>query len=194
MVDQRGQRQVESNLDGGDLVALLEGLARGDRAAAGRFFDRYEAEVNRIVWTLLGADSEHDDIVHDAFQSMFRGAHAVKSVAALRGWIRAVTVNAVRQELRRRRWRRLFSPEEEGLDHPDLRVPDEDARERARAMYRTLAGLGGEDRMVLLLRHVEGYELTELAEAMGCSLATVKRWLSRAEARLGAALEVGGAS
>jgi RNA polymerase sigma-70 factor (ECF subfamily) len=34
------------------------------------------------------------------------------------------------------------------------------------------------------LRHVEGCELTETAAACGCSLATVKRWLARAEVKL----------
>lgn len=193
-MEPRSHVQSASGDGESELVALLEGLARGDRVAAGRFFDCYEAEVNRIVWTLLGADSEHDDIVNDAFQSMLKGAHAVKSVAAMRGWVRAVTVNAVRQELRRRRWRRLFSPEEEGLEHPDLRVADETERERARGLYRVLSRASGADRTVLLLRHVEGYELTELAEAMRCSLATVKRWLVRAEARLAAQLGDGGAT
>jgi DNA-directed RNA polymerase specialized sigma24 family protein len=32
-----------------------------------------------------------------------------------------------------------------------------------------------------MLRHVEGYELTEVAEACGASLATIKRWLQRAD-------------
>jgi Sigma-70, region 4 len=35
-----------------------------------------------------------------------------------------------------------------------------------------------------VLRHVEGYELAEVAAACGCSLSTVKRWLTRAESRL----------
>ncbi len=171
-----------------ELASMLAGVVRGDRVAAGAFFDRFEAEVNGLVWTLLGADAEHDDIVQDAFQSMFRHARAVQSVAALRGWVRAVTVNTVRQALRRRRWRRLFAPEEEALSHPDLRVPDEATRERARTTYRVLSRLSSDERALLLLRHVEGYELTELAEAMGCSLATVKRWLARAEERLAAHL------
>jgi RNA polymerase sigma-70 factor (ECF subfamily) len=35
-----------------------------------------------------------------------------------------------------------------------------------------------------MLRHVEGQELTEVASACDTSLATVKRWLARAEARV----------
>jgi DNA-directed RNA polymerase specialized sigma24 family protein len=32
-----------------------------------------------------------------------------------------------------------------------------------------------------MLRHVEGYELQEIADACDASLATVKRWLARAD-------------
>jgi len=34
------------------------------------------------------------------------------------------------------------------------------------------------------LRHIEGLELTEVAEACACSLATVKRWIGAAETAL----------
>lgn len=184
-------------VDEGDaeaLAGLITGVARGERDAAARFYDRFEAEVNRLVWALLGADADHDDLVNEAFQQMLCQVHRVRAPAALRGWVRRVTVNVVRQALRRRRWRRLFSGgEEEALQHPDLEVPDEATRERLRGLYRALGVLSADERAVLLLRHVQGYELTEAAEALGCSLATVKRWLARAEARARHHLETGGA-
>jgi RNA polymerase sigma factor (sigma-70 family) len=46
-----------------------------------------------------------------------------------------------------------------------------------------------EERVALLLRRVEGLELTEVSERMGISLATVKRRLTSAEARLERARE-----
>jgi RNA polymerase sigma-70 factor (ECF subfamily) len=171
------------------LGALLAGLRRGERQAVGALFDRFEREVNRLVWALLGADTDHDDLVNDAFEAMLKRAAEVRQPAALRAWVRQVTVNTVRMELRRRRWRRFFTRDEDAaLEHPDLRVPDDAERERTRALYRALAALSADERLVVVLRHLEGLELTEVAEATGCSLATLKRRLSRAEARLGALL------
>ncbi len=164
-----------------ELAELIAGVARRDRASVGRFFDRFEDEVNRIIWALLGADSEHDDLVHLAFSEMLENIARVERPIALRGWVRAVAVNVVRKALRARRWRRLFAPEEEGLERFDPWVPGEAQRELIRGVYRVLAQLPAEQRTVLVLRHLEGYELSELAEAMRCSLATAKRWLARAE-------------
>lgn len=176
-----------------ELRELIDGVRSGEPRAVTRFFYRYEATVNRLVWRLLGADAAHDDVVSVTFETMLRRIGEVRAPTSLEGWVRAVTVNATRMELRRRRWRRLVPRSleaDEDLDHPDLSVPDEGQRERLRALYRALGRLGDEDRQMLVLRHLEGLELTEVADAVRCSLATLKRRLARAEARLAAMLGV----
>ncbi len=157
--------------------------------ATGQFFDRYQAQVNHLVWALLGADAEHDDLVNSAFEAMLRGLNAVRTPHSLKGWVRTVTINTVRLEFRRRKWRRLFSRDETAtLAHPDLKVGDAAQRERTRDVYRALEGLDADSRLAMILRHIEGYELTEVAAALGCSLATIKRRLEKAETRLAAVL------
>ncbi|MFT3842052.1 MAG: sigma-70 family RNA polymerase sigma factor [Myxococcaceae bacterium] len=164
-----------------ELAALIAGVQRRDRKAIGHLFDRFEGEVNRIVWALLGADPEHDDVVHHAFAEMIENIGQVTRPIALRGWVRAIAVNQVRKTIRGRRWRRLFGSAEEGLERFDALAPDEARLETIRRVYRVLDTLSPELRTALVLRHLEGYELSELAEALSCSLATAKRWLARAE-------------
>lgn len=188
----RSHLAVVSPDEASALAELLARVVAGDRQGIGAFFDRFEPEVNRLVWRLLGADADHDDVVNQAFETMLARVGEVHTPSSLPGWVRAVTVNAVRMTVRGRRWRRFFSFEatdDEVLAHPDLRVPDEQERERLRLLYRALSQLNADDRSVLVLRHLEGLELTEVAEAMSCSLATLKRWLARAETRLAARLK-----
>ena len=173
----------------GELEGLLRALHSGNRAASGLFFDRYQQQVNSLVWALLGADAEHDDLVNAAFELMLRNIKQVRSPHALKGWVRTVTINTVRLEFRRRKWRRLFTGEQSAmLAHADLSVADASQRERTRNLYRALESLDAGARVSLVLRHVEGYELTEVAATVGCSLATIKRRLEKAEARLAIAL------
>ena len=56
--------------------------------------------------------------------------------------------------------------------------------EALRAVYVILDETAPEDRAAFTLRYLEGMELTEVAEACGCSLATVKRRVSRAQVAL----------
>ncbi|MBL8952654.1 MAG: sigma-70 family RNA polymerase sigma factor [Myxococcaceae bacterium] len=171
-------------------VAQEEGLrellkARDERAAAW-LYDTFEDDVNRIVWSLLGADRDHDDIVHEAFCMVLKSAHQVQDLSKLKGWVRTVAVNAVRLTLRKRRWLKLFGMLDEDAegDRFEALVPDEDQRESARRLYRALDTLSPDERNALVLRHVEGLELTEVADACNVSLATIKRWLARAESKV----------
>lgn len=172
---------------------LRELLKSRDERAAAWLYDTFEDDVNRIVWSLLGADKDHDDIVHEALCMILKSAHQVHDLGKLKGWVRTVTVNAVRLTLRKRRWLRLFGVLDEDPEGERFEavVPDEQQRETARHLYRALEKLAPDERNAIVLRHVEGLELAEVAEACGCSLATIKRWLTRAEQQLKAEYEKG---
>ncbi|MDP1821695.1 MAG: RNA polymerase sigma factor [Archangium sp.] len=180
----RPHLQPVSDREAAELAELAAGIARGEREAIGRFFDRFEREVNRLVWTMLGADPEHDDLVNEAFETMLKKISSLRLPGAMYGWVRQITVNTVRMELRRRRWRLFTSNDEAVLTHPDLNVPDEQERARLRHLYAALGRLNPDDRTLVVLRHLEGLELTELADTLDCSLSTLKRRLARAEHRL----------
>jgi len=61
-----------------DRAATVAGMLAGDSHARASFYDHYRAMVNRLVWRLLGADSEHDDVVQMVF------VHALTSIGKLR--------------------------------------------------------------------------------------------------------------
>jgi RNA polymerase sigma-70 factor (ECF subfamily) len=164
---------------------LLQRLQR-DRAATGALLhDRFGGEVNGLVWRLLGADQEHDDIVHLVFCRLISHAHRVREADKLAGWVRSVTVNTVYSELRKRGVRRLFVATQ-------ARRPEEfedaatslESRDLLARVYTVLDRLPAADRMAFSLRYVEGKQLSEVATLCGCSLATVKRRVGRAEAEL----------
>ena len=54
------------------------------------------------------------------------------------------------------------------------------------AIYRILETLPAKTRIALVLRRVEGRQLDEVAQLMGASLASVKRWLAQADRALAA--------
>ncbi len=65
-----------------------------------------------------------------------------------------------------------------------LTVMDAESRYALRRLYSLLDRLSTRERLVLVLRHIEGMTLEEIAEAMELSLATVKRGLRRATLRV----------
>ncbi len=173
---------------GGDAAALLEGLRAGNAAALGAFCDRYGDHVLRVLTRVLGADSEIEDLHHEAFLRALRGVAKLEDAASLPAWLTSIAINVARTELKRRARRRWLTPLFGGGgsgDDTDVEAPiatDEDI-EALRRTYAVFDRLPVDLRIPLALRMIEGMELREIAQACDVSVATVKRRLVRAEAR-----------
>ena len=159
---------------------FLRGISRGDPAAVAQLFDRFAPLVRGMLIRVLGRTHEIDDLVQDVFIVLVRRCGALERPEALRSFVVGVTIRTAKKALRLRSLRRWVGLEE--LDAPPV-YPEHDAirAEQVRRAYGLLDRMSGPSRLVFVLRHVEELELTEVAKATGCSLATTKRRLARAE-------------
>jgi RNA polymerase sigma-70 factor (ECF subfamily) len=168
-----------------DDAALALAIARGDAGAPGRAWDRFATLVRGILRRSLGPGADVDDQVQRAFLELFREAKHLRDPGSLRAFLIGITVRVARSELRRRRFRGWLMLTNDGtVPEPAAPEVDDDAREAVARLYAVLEKLDDKSRMLFVLRHVEGLELTETAEAMGISLATAKRHLAKVTARV----------
>jgi RNA polymerase sigma-70 factor (ECF subfamily) len=174
-----------------DDAALARLAAAKDPRAAAALWDRYATLVRGILRRTLGPSADVEDLVQDAFIGLFRTLPGLRDPDALRSFIVGTALRVARSELRRRRVRRWLSLTPTGTI-PDLAQPgaiDPEARRAVKRLYEVLDKIDDRGRMAFVLRHLEGYELTEVAEALGCSLATTKRALAKAQERVNAMVE-----
>ena len=159
---------------------IVRGLVRRDQRAAAALYDRFGEGINRRVWRLLGADAEHDDVVHQVFVNVLASIRQLESPSSLEGWITRITINTVRRTIRSRKVRRILVP----VAYPPDVTAEGDGPESGalvKRFYEILGRMRTEDHLVFALRFVEGYSLAEVAAAAGISLATVKRRIARAK-------------
>jgi RNA polymerase sigma-70 factor, ECF subfamily len=166
-------------------VELALALMAGAPGAPELAWDRYAPLVHGIVGRALGPDAEVEDVTQEIFCRLFARVHTLRKPEALRSFVVSFAVRIVKWELRRRRARRWLTLSETG-EVPDnqLLFMSVENRYALQRLYGLLNKLGTRERLVLVLRHVEGMTLEEIAEAMEISLATVKRALRRASTRL----------
>jgi RNA polymerase sigma-70 factor (ECF subfamily) len=149
-------------------------------------FTRYAPYVARIGFKLLGSDEDLDDLVQDVFVEAHRGLSQLRTADAAKGWLARITVRKAVRRLRRRRLRAFFSleamPEQSALVD-GAATPEE--RAHVAAIYRRLEALPVAQRVVWVLKHVEGETLDQIAASCGCSKATVQRRLRAAQQILG---------
>jgi RNA polymerase sigma-70 factor (ECF subfamily) len=162
---------------------LLELMQADPSRGAPLFYDRFQPEVNRLVWRLLGADPDHDDVVQQIFLIALRRVSDVRDPTKLLAWLRSIAVNAVYDEIRKRRVRRLFLRDAVRQEvHPSL-VHDVEVRDFLLRAKRVLDMMPAAERIVFLLHVLDGKPLLEIAELCGYSIATAKRRLARANRR-----------
>jgi RNA polymerase sigma-70 factor (ECF subfamily) len=164
---------------------LVDRAVRGDRWSREVLYRRHAGYLLGLVTRLLGNRGDAEEIVQDAFIAGFEQLATLREAGALRAWLGQIAVNLVRHRLRRLRLLRVLGLDRgaddatlEALAAPGLHP---EACGELALLDRTLAKLGADLRIAWMLRHVEGLELTEVAAACGCSLATIKRRLADAD-------------
>jgi RNA polymerase sigma-70 factor, ECF subfamily len=154
-------------------------------------FDRFRVPLLRYLSSFGLTLQDGEEIVQDAFLSLYRHLQRGKSRENLRGWLFRVAHN---QALKRRsRTRREFEmtearAEEFALDpspNPEVRLAASQDQERLRAVVRALAE---QDRRCLFLR-AEGLRYREIAAILEISLGSVSGSLARSLARIARAAE-----
>jgi len=164
-----------------DDAELVRAFASGESWAARAIWRSYAPMVFRLLERALGPNGDAEDLTQDVFLSIFAKLGMLRDSEALRSFIYSVAVRTLKWELRRRRVRRILHLSDDGR-LPDLPVRgiDSEARQTLARFYVLLERLSVNDRAAFVLRHMEGLKLEEIAERMGVSLATAKRWVSRA--------------
>lgn len=149
-------------------------------------FRRYAPYVGAIVLQLIGRPGDVDDVVQDVFIQAHRGLSKLRDPAAVRPWLRRIAVRRARRWLRKR-WVRRWLGEADIDMQPELVDSSASPEERAQIahIYRMLDKMPRDERIVWVLRLVEGETLEAIADLLGCSVSTVQRRLKAAQAAMG---------
>jgi len=165
-------------------AALVVAARAGEAWAQEALFARHAPRLLGLAQRMLGSSDDADDLVQDAFVRAFSYLHRLENPQAFAAWLMSIAVHGAQKRLRRRRMLVRLGLRSAAPHDPDLVISSSappDVALELRSVYETVRDLPAEEQIALVLRRVEGLELTEIAETMGFSLATVKRRLASAE-------------
>lgn len=184
--------------DDGELVARSRD---GDTEAFRELFDRKHRRVYLIAYQVLGDASQAEDVAQEVFLKLWERCGDFDRTMPLDPWLRRIASNRAIDHWRTRnaeRAHRREMPQRPGAGDPLDAAPrcDPQADPSARLAWRELqaiwdevaAELAPQQRAAFVLRHVEELEPAAVAEALGCSLSTVRSHIAEARRRLRAVL------
>jgi RNA polymerase sigma-70 factor (ECF subfamily) len=163
---------------------LLAALRAGDPSAATALHDRVRPQVDRTIVRLLGwRDVDHEDIAQQAMIELVYTIDRYRGDCSLDSWAGTLTAHVVYKHIRRRKTeRRLFGE----LD-PDGPAPQSRSQTGREAMVRNimrrvldhLNAIDENKAWTFVLHDVCGYDLREIAQITGVSLAAAQTRLVR---------------
>ncbi len=175
-----------------DIDTLVRQAAAGDPAAFRALFARHKSDVARLVYRMLNAPADLDDVVQEVFVQVFRSLKDFRGQSKFSTWLHRVTVNVVLMHRRSARSRPVLTEELPGelVADDGQTLPDEDVErlERMRAFQRLLARLADKKRVVFVLHELEGMTPAQIAEVVGAPVLTVRTRLFYARRELEAML------
>ena len=179
------------------IAELVAGARRGEQDAFTALYEATSQEVYRMVRAMVRSEDLALDVQQDIYVHAFTHLDRLSDASKFRPWLRSITVNLTRNELRKRT-PVLFSELEAQKDGsvpelPDLRPESSpelalEQQETAAYVREILDGLTPGQRMLVGLYYYEQLPVTEIARELEVSPGTVKTLLYRSRKKIEAAV------
>lgn len=165
---------------------------RGDGAAFGQIVQAYRKRVFAAVARLINQPEDVEDVAQEIFVRLYHSLRQLRSPELFEAWLGRITANAACDYLRRRRRSHEIrlsdlaeDQAEQAFQLASVRMGTEDrhrgrVREQVEALLRMIPV---RDRVLLVLKEVEGMSLKELEQVYGVDSNVLKRRLFRARQR-----------
>jgi len=162
-----GDRRTLDARDDQDEATLLRAARAGDPSALERLLAPYERPLYRLCLGVLRHAEDAEDAVQETVLRALRGIGRFRADSSVHTWLYRIAVNVC---LERKRSRRPVGGSDELQREPcvSLPFPDESLVDRLQVLE-ALQALPPRQRIMLLLKEVDGCTAAEIARVMRCS-------------------------
>src|ERR1700724_784020 len=174
--------------------ALVQRAQAGDESAFREIVERYQSKVFSIIHGIVRQRNDVEDIAQQVFAKVYFSLKSFDFRSSLITWIYKITTNECFDYLRKRKVRKLVYESDLSEDEVRRVENSEPQGDRPLQMDATLAQrdyvvklltrVSEEERMLLMLKEVDGFSVEELAAKTGMNENTIKVKLFRARQKL----------
>jgi len=171
----------ETESDSKELTELIRKIRCGDQVAYGAVIQRHQQALYAYCYHLLMQREEAEDAVQDVFIKAYEKLNQYTYESSFSAWLYKIAYNHCMNLLQKRRrsalLNRLLSPiKEDWIDDGYSRARKKEVRVMGE---RVLLRLKPDDRVLILLRIMEGRSYEEISEKLPYSAATLRKKMER---------------
>ena len=172
---------------------LIEKARKGDDGAFNQVVYAYRKRILGTIARLIGRPEDVEDVGQEVFLRLYYSLDQLRAAEVFEPWLYRLTVNAAYDYLRRQKRRhehRMSDLSEQQVMMADAsaggkKQAEESRRTKVREMVQSLLDkVSEEDRILLLMKEVEGLSLKELEQIYNVNENALKVRLFRARQRV----------
>lgn len=164
---------------------LIEACRKNSRKAQLQLYKMYYKAMYNTALRIVGHTAEAEDVMQESFLAGFRKIGDYKGDASFGAWLKKIVVHAAIDQLKKKK--EQLSLEESGIE-PLADEPSENYLEvlsyKTEQIRVCIEKLGEDDRVILSLFLLEGYDHEEISHILGISNNASRTRYSRARQRL----------
>jgi len=184
-----------ASLIGLNEAGLVLDAQKGDLEAFNQLVILYQDRIYNLALRIVGDEYLAEDITQNTFLAAYRNLPGFRN-GSFRSWLYRIATNACYDELRRRKKHPVLSLEYEDRTEERLLPPydfpgpmslpgkEYERLELEQVIQQALNQLDADQRAVVVLVDLQGFDYMESAQVLGIPIGTVKSRLARARLRL----------
>ena len=192
---------MESHANARENDQLIRAVLAGNERAFDELVGLHKRFVFNLCYRLLGDYDDADDCAQEVFIKVFKSLDSFRFESDFKTWLYRIAVNTCKNRFRSLEYRvgqkrvRLDMHNDDEKIQVELRDPTQSPaaelkrKEIGRLIQAAVKKLPTDQRLVVVLRDMEGRSYEEIIEITGLKLGTLKSKLSRARLRLRASLK-----
>ena len=172
---------------------IIERAQQGDEEAFTEIIRAYRKRILGTVYRMISRGDDVEDVGQEVFSRLYDSLRQLRAPQVFEPWLYRLTINACYDYLRRKRREvdvRMADLSEEQVVAVDAALSgrkalEENRKEGARELLEVLLDrVSPEDRMLLVLKEIQGLSLKELSEVYKVNTNALKVRLFRARKRV----------
>ena len=173
-------------------LEFIKQASAGDADAFGMLVNHYKDALYSFVYRMTHNAADTEDIVQESFLRAFKNLPSFRITLKFSTWLYTIALNVTRNRMKRRSIINFMSLDYFHKDSEDERTveiadtttptPEDSAQQQSEIRQGNIIiqGLPAKYREVFVLRHIEEFSYTDIAEITGLPLGTVETRIHRA--------------
>jgi RNA polymerase sigma-70 factor (ECF subfamily) len=160
-------------------TSLVKHCKNGDAKAQYKIYKLYSKAMYNLAIRIIGEKGSAEDILQDSFIKVFSDINNLKDDKAFGAWLKRIVINRSLDEVRKRKY--VFSGLESVSEHQNEFIEEVDDSVDPEIVHHLIKKLPDGAREILVLRAIEGFKHSEIAEKLNISESTAKTQFFRAK-------------